>query len=75
MEDVLLSKNLKKYSRPLCLQRPVVCSSRRWEQYGMLNTVWLMWRLRLAFFLGADPAALHRQYYPHNYPGKGQGQR
>jgi len=75
MEDVLLSNKLKKYSRPLCLQPPVVSSSRRWEQHGIARTVWLMWRLRLAFFLGAEPAALHRQYYPHYYPSENRGQR
>lgn len=75
MEDVLLSKKLKQYSRPLCLQPSVVSSSRRWEQHGIIRTVWLMWRLRLAFFLGAEPAALHRQYYPHYYPPEDRGQR
>lgn len=63
MEDILLSKMLKKYSRPLSLEQRVVSASRRWEQHGIAKTVWLMWRLRLAFFLGADPAELHRQYY------------
>jgi hypothetical protein len=28
----------------------------------VLRTVVLMWRLRLAYFLGADPARLARQY-------------
>ena len=28
----------------------------------MLRTVLLMWRLRLAYFLGADPAQLARRY-------------
>lgn len=63
MEDIQLSKALKHLSRPLCLKQKVISSSRRWERYGIVRTVWLMWRLRLAFFLGADPAELHRQYY------------
>lgn len=63
MEDVIISKTLRRLSRPVCLRARVVCSSRRWQQYGILPTIWLMWRLRLAFFLGASPAVLHAQYY------------
>ncbi|MEX0739729.1 MAG: TIGR04283 family arsenosugar biosynthesis glycosyltransferase [Pseudohongiella sp.] len=68
MEDVMISKTLRRLSRPVCLRPPVVSSSRRWQQHGILATIWLMWRLRLAFFLGASPAALHRQYYRDRSP-------
>lgn len=63
MEDVLISKTLRRVSPPACLRTRVISSSRRWQQHGILTTIWLMWRLRLAFFLGASPAALHAQYY------------
>jgi rSAM/selenodomain-associated transferase 2 len=62
MEDVELCKRLRRVSRPLCLRERVVTSGRRWEKDGGLNTVVLMWRLRLAYFLGADPKALARRY-------------
>ena len=62
MEDVALSKRLKRVSRPLCLRQKVVTSGRRWEQNGVLHTVLLMWRLRLAYFFGADPATLAKRY-------------
>jgi rSAM/selenodomain-associated transferase 2 len=62
MEDVVLSKRLKRVSRPLCLHEFVVTSGRRWEKNGILPTVFLMWRLRLAFFLGADPKELAHRY-------------
>jgi rSAM/selenodomain-associated transferase 2 len=62
MEDVELCKRLRRVSRPLCLRERVVTSGRRWEKDGILNTVVLMWRLRLAYFLGADPKALARRY-------------
>ncbi|MGI9335899.1 MAG: hypothetical protein ACR2RL_22355, partial [Gammaproteobacteria bacterium] len=39
-------------------------SSRRWERDGVMRTVWLMWRLRLAYALGADACALAHRYYP-----------
>jgi hypothetical protein len=41
----------------------VVTSSRRWESRGILRTILLMWRLRLSYFLGADPDRLARIYY------------
>jgi rSAM/selenodomain-associated transferase 2 len=62
MEDIALSKRLKRVSRPLCVRECVVSSGRRWEQNGVLATILLMWRLRLAFFFGADPKELARQY-------------
>ena len=62
MEDVALSARLKRVSRPLCLSARVTTSARRWRKHGTLRTVLLMWRLRLRFFLGADPAKLARVY-------------
>jgi rSAM/selenodomain-associated transferase 2 len=64
MEDIALCKCLKRVSRPLCLRERVVTSGRRWEKNGVLNTMVLMWRLRLAFFFGADPNEL-AQHYGH----------
>jgi rSAM/selenodomain-associated transferase 2 len=62
MEDIALCKRLKGVSRPLCLRERVITSGRRWEKNGVLNTVVLMWRLRLAYFFGADPEKLAQQY-------------
>jgi rSAM/selenodomain-associated transferase 2 len=62
MEDIALCRQLRRLSRPLCLRPPVSTSGRRWEQQGLLRTVLLMWRLRLAYFAGADPARLARLY-------------
>jgi rSAM/selenodomain-associated transferase 2 len=62
MEDVALCKRLKRVSRPLCLRERAVTSGRRWETNGVVRTVLLMWRLRLAYFFGADPQSLARQY-------------
>ncbi|HLA75069.1 MAG TPA: TIGR04283 family arsenosugar biosynthesis glycosyltransferase [Gammaproteobacteria bacterium] len=63
MEDIALSRALKRLGPPLCLRARVITSSRRWEQHGIMRTILLMWRLRLAYALGADPQQLHRQYY------------
>jgi rSAM/selenodomain-associated transferase 2 len=62
MEDVALSKALRRRSAPLCLRERVTTSGRRWERHGTLRTVVLMWRLRLAYALGADPRRLARRY-------------
>ncbi|MDN5872443.1 MAG: TIGR04283 family arsenosugar biosynthesis glycosyltransferase [Nitrococcus sp.] len=62
MEDVALSRRLKRGGRPACLPGPLITSARRWERHGIWATITLMWYLRLAYFLGADPRALHRLY-------------
>jgi rSAM/selenodomain-associated transferase 2 len=58
MEDIALSKALKRHGRPACLRDRVVTSARRWDRDGIWRTVALMWWLRAAYFLGADPARL-----------------
>jgi rSAM/selenodomain-associated transferase 2 len=63
MEDVAFSREMKRRGRPACLREKVVTSGRRWESRGVLRTIVLMWRLRLAYFLGARPDDLARIYY------------
>jgi rSAM/selenodomain-associated transferase 2 len=58
MEDIALCKKLKKISPPACLKAKVISSGRRWEQFGMLRTILLMWNLRMRYFWGADPQTL-----------------
>ena len=62
MEDVALSRALRHSSRPACLRERVLTSGRRWERHGTLRTIVRMWRLRLAYALGADPHRLAREY-------------
>lgn len=63
MEDIAISRLLKhRVGRPACPRTRLLTSSRRWEDRGILRTIGLMWRLRLAYFLGADPADLARRY-------------
>lgn len=63
MEDIAMSRLLKRHSHPVCLRRRLQTSSRRWERDGIVRTILLMWRLRLAYFFGADPGQLARIYY------------
>ncbi len=62
MEDIELCSRLKKISAPACLKQRVISSGRRWQRHGVWRTIWLMWRLRLAYFFGADPRALALRY-------------
>jgi rSAM/selenodomain-associated transferase 2 len=63
MEDVELSRRLKRRGRLVALRLRVVTSARKWEREGVVRTVLLMWTLRLLYTLGVSPARLHRWYY------------
>ncbi len=65
MEDIALCKWLRKRAAAQCIRTPVITASRRWEQQGVLRTMLLMWRLRLAYNLGADTTSLAVRYGPH----------
>jgi rSAM/selenodomain-associated transferase 2 len=62
MEDVAFSRSMKRKGWPACLRAKVSTSGRRWESRGVLATMLLLWRLRLAYALGADPARLAERY-------------
>lgn len=62
MEDIALCKQLKRFGPPLCLRHRLTASGRRWEKHGVMRTILLMWRLRLAYWLGADPGKLAMRY-------------
>jgi len=62
MEDVEISRQLKKISKPVRLKSKVVTSSRRWETNGVVATVLLMWKLRLYYFFGVSPEKLSQMY-------------
>jgi rSAM/selenodomain-associated transferase 2 len=62
MEDIALSRHLKHFGYPLCIKKPVITSSRRWEQRGIIRTILLMWGLRLAYALGVKPHTLKKFY-------------
>lgn len=65
MEDVAYCKRLRRLANPVIIREPVLTSSRRWEEGGVVKTVVRMWLLRLAYFLGVAPGTLKRHYYGH----------
>ncbi len=62
MEDIAISGRLKQHGPPACLSERVTTSARRWERDGVWRTILLMWRLRAAYFFGADPRRLAIRY-------------
>lgn len=62
MEDIAFSKRLKCIASPACFPQTVLTSARRWEKHGLWRTIFLMWSLRAAFFVGVSPHFLARQY-------------
>lgn len=62
MEDIEMSKRLKRLSPPVCLPERVVTSGRRWDQNGVWKTILLMWRLRWAYWRGVPASELARLY-------------
>lgn len=62
MEDIAISKLAREYANPSIGRNPIVTSSRRWEQNGIIKTIFLMWGLRFAYWLGISPDRLHRIY-------------
>jgi len=63
MEDIELSRRLKRRGTLCALRLRVTTSARKWEREGPLRTIGLMWALRFLHFCGVAPARLHRWYY------------
>lgn len=62
MEDIEISKQLKRLAPPACLRSRVMTSGRRWETYGVWRTIVLMWRLRWRYWRGESPEQLKNAY-------------
>jgi len=62
MEDIEISRRLRRLGRPACLRTRVTTSGRRWETRGIWRTIVLMWRLRLLYAVGVAPERLARSY-------------
>ncbi len=62
MEDIEMSRRLKRLSPPACLRDKVTSSGRRWDRNGAWATILLMWRLRFRYWRGESPETLAREY-------------
>ncbi len=63
MEDIALSKKLRKKYSCACLTDKVITSSRRWEKNGIYRTIILMWYIRALYYFGVCPKQLSKLYY------------
>ncbi len=64
MEDIEFSRRLKRTGQIAALHQKVTTSFRRWEQQGLLRTIFLMWTLRFLYWAGVSPHQLARVYRP-----------
>ncbi len=73
MEDVELSRRLRRLGRPVYLDRPAVVSPRRFERLGWWGTVRRNLRIRILYGLSGTRAcrALYENYYG-NAGGRGE---
>lgn len=62
MEDIEISKRLRKICKPVCIKQKVITSSRRWQDKGIVRTILLMWKLRLYYFFGMSTERISRMY-------------
>ncbi|MCV6636738.1 TIGR04283 family arsenosugar biosynthesis glycosyltransferase [Candidatus Albibeggiatoa sp. nov. NOAA] len=62
LEDISLSRQLRRKSRPVCLKNKVIVSERRWAEKGLMRTIMRMWRLRFAYALGVSPWTLEKRF-------------
>lgn len=62
MEDIEISQRLKNLSPPITLRQRVTTSGRRWLDKGIWRTIWLMWRLRWAYWRGVPATKLVEEY-------------
>ena len=62
MEDVELSRRMRRAGKTVLLSLRVRTSGRRWEAWGPLRTVLFMWRLRIGYLLGRTPSRCAEAY-------------
>lgn len=62
MEDVDLSKRLRRIQHPVLLPGPVKISPRRWEKNGIARQTLTNWSIQIAYATGTSPEKLARRY-------------
>jgi rSAM/selenodomain-associated transferase 2 len=62
MEDVELSRRMRRAGKTVLLPLRVETLGRRWEAWGPLRTVLFMWRLRIGYLLGRTPSRCAEAY-------------
>ncbi len=65
LEDVLLSRQLRRVGRLVLLPGPLHVSARRWQRHGVVRQTLRNWRILAAARLGVSPDRLAGLYPPH----------
>jgi rSAM/selenodomain-associated transferase 2 len=68
MEDVEFSRRIAARGKTVLLPVRISTSGRRWETFGPVRTILLMWGLRLAYSLGMPPARCAELYRRSRVP-------
>lgn len=63
MEDIYISRQLRKHGRPTCLSVSVITSARYWQRHGIMRTILKMWWFRAQFYFGRSANELYKKYY------------
>jgi rSAM/selenodomain-associated transferase 2 len=65
MEDIEIARRIKRQGgRIAVLQERAVTSSRKWEEEGVMHSIFRNWFLQLSYFAGVSPERLVKLYYP-----------
>lgn len=62
MEDLEMSRRLRRLGKLRIVPATVTASTRRFDEHGTVRMVLLMQQLKLAYLCGADPGELARRY-------------
>ena len=63
MEDIAISKILKKIDKPYPSDSQLTTSTRRWRKDGIYKTIISMSFFRFVYFIGFSPEWIERKYY------------
>ena len=63
MEDIEICRKLKSVCKPYIIKSDLITSTRRWETYGFIKTIFKMRLLRLLYYLGIKNKRLNA-FYP-----------
>ena len=62
LEDVELSRRLRRVSRPTLMPGPVMVDARRWKRRGVIRQTLLNWKILALYRFGYDETALAKLY-------------
>jgi rSAM/selenodomain-associated transferase 2 len=68
MEDLMIANSMRKKGKIAFIRQPVTTSSRNWEKWGPVKTIFLMWYMKILFRIGRAPGELATYYRDGKFP-------